>query len=128
MIELFFEHERRVLLVRYATELTHPNLEQLDRQLVAFVAREGRVNTIIDFSEVTGDVPTADIRFRGESPARMPDRRRIFVAPTDLVFGMLRIYGAHQDIGGTPPPTVVRTIAEAYALLDLSEPTFEPWE
>ena len=41
MIELFFERDRRVLMVLYGKELILANIQELDETLKLFVAREG---------------------------------------------------------------------------------------
>jgi hypothetical protein len=42
------------------------------------------------------------------------------------LFGLLRLYSTHQDNRGEKAPTIVRSMAEAFELLSLSEPKFEP--
>lgn len=129
MIEFFFERVHRVLLVRYAAGLTHADIRELDSMLAVFVAREGTADTVIDFSNVQGRVEAVDLvtRARQTKPSLMAACKRVLVAPRDVVFGMMRAYSTHLELKGEARPHVVRSIAEAYRLLELKEPHFEPY-
>ena len=129
MIEFFFERVHRVLLVRYAAELTQADFQELDSLLADFVACEGTADTVIDFSNIRGRVEVADLvkRARETKPSVMAACRRVLVAPRDAVFGMMRAYSTHLELKGEACPHVVRSIAEAYHLLELEKPHFEPY-
>ena len=127
MIELSFDRSRRILLVRCQLALTHQNFAAFDRLLAKFVAREGTSDTIVDFRGLPpSDLRSPELAARGRSPSRMPGRRRVYVADSDLVFGSLRMYSAYQHRSGAAPPAVVRTLEEALRLLDAAHAVFEP--
>lgn len=84
---------------------------------------------LVDFTDVQHvRLSNTDITFfsQGESPFP-PGFPRVFVAGRDFHYGMLRMYemlaGARR--AGT---TVARSLAEAYEVLQLKDPKFEPWE
>lgn len=93
--------------------------------LTTFLTREGAANVILDFSGAPqGSIETSLVHERTNTPLIMPGQRRVFIAPHDQLFGLLRMYAAYQD----DPPAVVRTFDEALEALQLSAPTFEPVE
>lgn len=127
MIRLAFSAERRVLLVTYSTAICQAKLVELDGLLKGFVARQGTTDTIIDFSGVPpGPIDTQELITRARMPSRMPGRRRFFVAGTDHAYGMLRLYGAHQEGIDETAPTVVRRLDEALAALGVAADSFAP--
>jgi hypothetical protein len=127
MICLQVDRAHDVLLVTFAGAMTAKSLALLDILLTNFVAREGTMPTVIDFTAVTAvDVGVATLVTRGQGRTLMPGQSRIFVTPDDLLFGLLRLYSTYQDHRGERPPTTVRSMAEAFKLLSLSEPKFEP--
>ncbi len=127
MIQFAIDRESGVLLVKFEDSLTVESLNALDSELKGFVAREGTMPTIIDFTDVMSvDVPVSTLVTKGKSPALMPGQPRVFVVTDTLLFGLLRLYGTYQDDSGEKRPTIVRTLAEAFAALSLIDPTFEP--
>jgi hypothetical protein len=127
MIELSFDRSRRILLVRCQLALTHQNFDTFDGLLAKFVAREGTSDTIVDFRGLPpSDLRSPEFMARGRRPSRMPGRRRVYVADSDLVFGSLRMYSAYQHRSGATPPMVVRSLEEALNLLDAVDAIFEP--
>lgn len=125
MLDMAFDRDNRILWIRFSMALTGETLKRLDGAVKKFVAREGAADSILDFSSAPQDsIETSLIHQRNSSPLIMPGRRRVFVAPRDQLFGMLRMYAAYQD----DPPAVVRTFDEALKVLQLTEPTFEPVE
>lgn len=127
MIEFLADRKRRIVLVRYSSELSAKNLAELDAMAAAFVAREGPMDGIIDFSNMqTFNVPAAVVTDRGKASRRMSGRRRIFIVKDKLAFGMVRVYGAYQDNVGEDVPDIVYSLEEALTLLDAKGATFEP--
>jgi hypothetical protein len=55
----------------------------------------------------------------------MSGRPRVFVGDNPLMFGLLRMYSAHQDNFGETAPTIVRSLAEAFETLGVTGPHFE---
>lgn len=127
MIEFRFDDLHRILLVTFEAEGTALNFARLDDLLKAFVRQHGTVDTIVDFgATVLGTLNTNEIIARASRPSRMPGRRRVFVATSDHVFGMMRLYGAHQDGVGETTPAVVRNLDAALALLGTALDRFKP--
>jgi hypothetical protein len=128
MFTLFFDHAQRVLLIRYSGSLTGADLRELDVAARAFIRSQGRVPSIVDLSAVTAvDVPTEAIRIMGSVYPAMGEEIRVYVAPDDIAFGLVRLYAAYQELAGHPKPMVVRSFAEAVALLGCDDPQFLPW-
>lgn len=127
MIRLALNAERRVLLVTYSLAISRAGLVELDGLLKPFVARHGTMDTIIDFSGAPpGPIDTQELIGRARTPSRMPGRRRFFVAGTDHAYGMLRLYGAHQEGIDEKAPTIVRRLDEALAALGVAADSFAP--
>lgn len=123
MLDMAFDRANRILWIRFSMELTGETLKRLDEAVKQFVAREGAADAILDFSGAPqGGIETSLIHERTNARLIMPGQRRVFVAPHDHLFGMLRMYSAYQD----DPPAIVRTFDEALQALQLSAPTFEP--
>lgn len=111
LITFAFERERRILLVRFALDLSRETLTRLDSLVRRFAALEGPADCIIDFSAVPpGSIDMALAHERSQQQLVMPGQERVFVAPGDQLFGVLRVYAARQD----KAPLVVRTIDAAY--------------
>jgi hypothetical protein len=81
---------------------------------------------LYDFHDVEAiAVPATRIAERGRRPAIVREQR-VMVAPrrSGETFGMR--FRNHQGIGGDGNLAIVRTLEDAYALLDLVPPHFEP--
>jgi hypothetical protein len=127
MTRLEIDRAKAVLLVTFAGAMTVESLAILDSQLTDFIAREGTMPTVIDFTAVTSvDVGVSSLANRGRGRTLMPGQPRVFVTTDMLLFGLLRLYSTHQDNRGERPPTIVRSLAEALALMSLCDPKFEP--
>jgi len=90
-----------------------------------FLASHPGVRGICDFSRVTEfDVSSEGIRglARSESGAEA-DAVVIIVAPSDLMYGMSRMYSMLTE-ERRPNRHVVRTMEEAYELLGVTSPQF----
>lgn len=110
--------------------VTDESLKQYYRLAGEHSARLLPRGGITDFSAVTSfEVSSETIRELAHLAPAMPDptRPRVVVAPSVLVFGLSRMF---QSVGaGTRPKLhVVRTVEEAYALLEVQAPRFEPLE
>jgi len=83
---------------------------------------------IWDMSGVSSLKVSPDIiREIGRTPPSMGPvtAPRCIVAPSDLVFGMARMFQAIGD-ANRPQLHVVRSLQEAYELLKIAAPTYEP--
>lgn len=127
MSQFAIDRGNGVLLVKFEGSVTVESLIALDRELKSFIAREGMMPTVIDFTDISSvEVQTSTLIDRGKSRSLMPGQPRVFVATGSLLFGLLRVYGAYQDGYGERPPAIVRSLDEAFATLSLTDPKFEP--
>lgn len=83
---------------------------------------------VIDLSEVTSfEVSAKALRELSKSPPVLsdPDLRRIIIAPSPYAYGMMRMFELE---GGDVRPDihVVRNENEAWAILGVKNPRFEP--
>ena len=125
VIELAIDRKNGLLLVEFCAPFTEESLVVLDEHLQAFVAREGVMPTIIDFTGVESvNIAVANMVSRGGQRSQLLGQRRIFVSSDLLLFGLLRLYGAYQDNRGETPPITVRSLPEAFAEFGISRPIF----
>lgn len=85
---------------------------------------------VIDFSEVTSlEVSAQTIQQLAKATPewRDPNLRRIVIAPSPEVYGMMRMFEIHGE-EKRPNLHVVRTEREAWAILAVPDPRFEPLE
>jgi hypothetical protein len=85
---------------------------------------------VVDLSEVTSlEVSAETIRqiARSKPVVDDPDLRRIIIAPTPHLFGMMRMF-ATQGEEVRPNLHVVRAEKEAWAILVVQDPQFKPLE
>jgi hypothetical protein len=127
MSQFAIDRGNGVLLVKFDGSLTVESLIAFDGELKSFIAREGIMPTVIDFTGISSvGIQIATLVHRGKSRSLMPGQPRVFVATGSLLFGLLRVYGAYQDGSGERPPAIVRSLDEAFATLSLIDPDFEP--
>jgi hypothetical protein len=127
MFTLAFEHAHRVLLVRYVGVFTSDDVVQLDRAVIEFVAQAGPVRGLLDFSSIEAfAVPHTLLAERGRQLAIMPAQERVIVAPNTEIFELARFYASLQRDVGNLEPRVVMSLPDAYLLLGLEHPDFEP--
>lgn len=127
MLALFFERRHNLLLVRLSDRLVSDDLARLDTTVRALVARQGLSRALVDFTDVaTIEIDTAEFVSRSQRAAILTSQERVYVAPRPDLFGLGRMFSTYQKIGGNREPLVVRTIEEAYKLLELVDPQFEP--
>ncbi|MDP2377808.1 hypothetical protein [Reyranella sp.] len=128
MLELFFDQANRILWVRYAMTVTGENLAQMDRATAAFMAGQGVVDMILDFSDAPpGVIDTSLMRTRAKTYSVAPRQRRALIAPDDHMFGMFRMYISYRDGDQQgSAPILVRTMAAALTALQVEPSTFKP--
>jgi hypothetical protein len=127
MNEFAIDRRNNVLLVKFGGPLTPASLETYNDQLRALVASEGTMAVVIDLTGVSSaGVETSTLVDRGRLPTVMPGQPRVFVAADPAMFGLLRVYAAHQEANGEKPPLVVQSLADAFRHLSLNDPQFEP--
>jgi len=82
---------------------------------------------LVDVSAVTKfDVSSAAVRELTRRPPAIPKgHMRVFVAPLDSMYGMVRMFQILTELT-RPELHVVRSIDEAYRLLQVDSPAFSP--
>lgn len=103
------------------------DMEELDTTMIEFVARHGQVRGIFDYAEVEAfAVPDSRLVQRAQQPSAIP--QRVLVASRILGGEGARTYGRYQRDAGQKEAAIVGSLDEAYALLGLRNPRFEPVE
>ena len=124
---IVFDPTNRILRAQFEGRVTDDELKDVYRFGQAHVARIDPRAGITDFSAVTTMAFSAVTIYElATATPIMPDSSRpvVFVAAIPHVFGMARMF---KMLGGETRPNlhVVRTLEEAYAVLDVREPQFE---
>jgi hypothetical protein len=133
MFTLFFDRASEVLLARFTGIFTTEDFVNYDAALLHFLSNDGqpfadRVRGLCDYSAIEAiAVPQSRIAEQASRPP-IVKRLRVVVAPRSAGDGFGDSYRRHQRIAADSEPVVVATLAEAYALLGLENPHFEPVE
>src|SRR5258708_22058793 len=123
-----FAIDRRTgaLLMKFAGPISTASLNAFDGEPKSFVAREGTMSTVIDFTGASVEVEVSLLIDQGRGRSLMPGESRVFVTKDSLLFGLLRICGAYQYGRGGKKPLIVPSLVEAFRALALADPQFEP--
>lgn len=125
-----FDLANGILRCRLGGQVTDDELKEFFRAGAALAARTHPAAGVIDLTEVTAfDVSSKTIREQSRvAPVlRDPDLRRVVIAPTSDTFGMMRMFELEgQDI--RPNIHVVRSEKEAWAILAVESPQFQPMQ
>src|SRR5262249_44173561 len=126
---LSLERTHRVLLSCFTGTFTLDVIARCDRAVMMILGREGPVRGILDFSAVDAvDIPADRLKARAQQPPMAAGHERIFVATKPSALAFAQTYAAlHGEFSGTAP-RIVSTRSDAYALLGLTNPKFEPLE
>ena len=123
-----FDSKNKILRCRLEGRVTDEILKEYYRVATKYAAWIGPSAGITDFVAVASfEVSPETMReLAGRAPV-MPDPSRVLVvvAPSAYIFGMMRLFelqGAHTR----PNLHIVRSLAEAWAILGVQEPQFEP--
>jgi len=107
------------------------DMTELDNAVIRFLSRQhddALVRGLYDFTEVQAiSVPASKFAERGLRPPIVRGLR-ILVAPAGASEGFGTSFRYQQRTAGNSQPTIVATLAEAFALLGLENPNFEPVE
>jgi hypothetical protein len=126
-MEFEFLHSRapRILLVRYAAEITGENITRLNGMLARYVGEHGPTNTIIDFSTTPAkDISGALLAERGREPTRMVGFHRAFIIRENQRLAFEN-YTRTQKAHGDDPPILVRSIEEGLARMNSAGASFQ---
>jgi hypothetical protein len=123
-----YDPTNRILRARFEGLVTDGELKEVYRLGQKQAARIDPHAGITDFSDVTTVAfsPETIYELAASTPImRDPSRPVVFVAPTPHIFGMARIFEILRE-ETRPNLYVVQTLEEAYEVLDVREPQFEP--
>jgi hypothetical protein len=123
-----FDFVHRILRARFIGRVTDEDLLAVYRFGQENVTRFDPLCGITDFSHATSVGFSAEsMRELARMKPIMPDASRpvVFVAPTQELFGMARMFEL-QGADSRPNLRVVRTAEEAYQILNVRDPQFAP--
>ena len=124
-----FDAANRIARCRVSGHVTDEDLKHFYTDAGKFVTLTDPRAGLLDFSAATSfQVSPQTIHDLAKLPPAMPDpaRPRVVVAPTPLVFGMMRMF---EMVGEKARPRfhVVSTELEAWSIFGVQEPRFEPF-
>jgi hypothetical protein len=123
-----FDSQSRILRCRLEGKITDDALREYYRDAGKYFALTNSRATILDMSAVTSlEITPQAIRELANSPPAIadPSRPRCVIAASAQAFGMARMFES-QGQETRPNLHVVRTEKEAWAILGVSKPKFEP--
>jgi len=124
---LDFDAKNNILRVRLEGRATDATVSDVYVTVVGYTASHPPCRAIVDVSGVTAfEVSSSAIRRLVEAAPAFPiESMRIYVAPQAHVFGMARMF---QILGENTRPNlhIVHTMDEAYRLLQVESPEFDP--
>ncbi len=128
MLTLAFDRKSRILRITISGIFASEDMEALDNAVVGFVARHGQVRAgIFDYSDVEAiAVPDSRLAERAQQPHAI--QQRVVVASRVMAGERARTYGRFRRDAGQREPAIVAGLDEAYAILGLRNPRFEPVE
>ena len=117
-----------ILRCRLSGRVTDEVFEDFIRAGSKYAVRMHPTVGVVDLSEVTSfDVSARTIEELAKQPPAVRDHklRRIVIAPSAETFGMMRMFEIEAE-EQRPDIHVVHSEREAWAILALQEPKFEP--
>ena len=127
MFILAFDGKHEVLKTTIVGVLSSDLLRQWDQAIVGFTSRRGPSHGLADFSRVEAiAVPLSRLASRGRQPQISPGWERVIVAPRSDLVEWSMAFREYQSAAGYRSPIVVASMDEAYRILDLTDPVFEP--
>ena len=115
MIAFLLASTKQVLWIEFGLPISQQSYLRLDEERAVILRREGPMDLIMDFtSAIPAAFPSELAHQRAFVPSPVPGRRRVYVAPSDLIFGMFRMWAVHHD---DPTVDIVRSLDEAFAAL-----------
>jgi hypothetical protein len=126
MIELSIDRTHRLVMVRFVDRLEAEDFARIDAVLGRLPDAEA-LRCIVDLSDVADVATTSpDLVARARGKPALPTVYKVFVAPSDVSFGIGRQFSTHRDLSGHAGPRIVRSLDEALERLGVSDPRFEP--
>ena len=125
-----FDSANRILRCRSRGTVTDESLSDCYGVFGKYAALTAPSTGILDLSAVASfEVSPETVRKLAKLPPVFPDPRppRVIIAPSPRVFGIARMFEMQRE-GARPNLHVVHTEAEAFAILGILEPQFEPMQ
>ena len=124
-----FDGANKIIAIRYSGDVTFEFFKQfylteIPKRIVGWNFR----GSIFDLSDVTSmDFTPQQVRELASYPPADPDpaRMRVVVATSAHIFGLCRMFELHGE-ETRPNLHVVSSLSQAYALLQITNPNFEP--
>lgn len=127
MFQLLFDQRHDVLMTRLHGTYVESDILLRNKAVARFVARHGKPRGLMDFSGIEAVEVTVDMVVRRSAgPALLEGRTRVIVAPGEPLWALNRIFAAHRFYRSGSEPILVRTLDEAYRVLTIDTPAFEP--
>ena len=128
MFTQFIERQHKVLLTRLSGNFGQEDIDALYAAAKRLVALEGAaLRSLQDFTDVGSvDIQIGRIAQQSWQPQVVPGRQRVMVVPQPRFQDIARMFAAYQKIADHEEPHIVSSLPEAYALLGLENPQFEP--
>jgi hypothetical protein len=120
---LEFDRTKRTLLASFTEPFTDADLRKAQDGVAQIIETYGPCSGITDLSSLTEFMVSTNLvrelaYFRAKQPEQCTE---VVLATRDLIFGMARMY---QMLTDRPNVHVVRSIEDAYTLLDATAPEF----
>ena len=122
--------ESKIRAVRFEGEISFDELKRFYFSDAPKYVSEDMRGSVVDFSNATmPNITPMNVRELAAQPPVDPDatRLRVVVAPTPHIFGLLRAFELYGD-ETRPNFHVVSSLRQAYSLLGITAPRFEPVE
>ncbi len=122
-----FDPVHRVLRCIYTGRLTDDELRQSHADTARYVQRIDPLAAILDLSGVTVmQLSPSTVQQLASDAAPIPDpsRPRVIIAPSNLLYGMSRMYQIVAE-AARPKLYVVRTMREALTEIGVEDPQFQ---
>jgi hypothetical protein len=121
--EYRIDRERAVVFSRAFGVVTDEDLRANRKALLADPAFKPDLSQLYDFSEVTqADVSGDAVRSLGRDTSYSAVARRAIVAPSDLQFGLARMFQLVSEVAPAEV-AVFRSVEEARRWLDIEDPS-----
>ena len=126
MIELSIDRRHRIVVVRFVDSIDPGDFATIDRAL-RDLPDAASLRCIVDLGGVTDPgIRSPDLVERAKRRPVLATPYKVFVAPTEISFGISRQFATHRGLAGLPGPRIVRSFEEALQRFDVADARFEP--
>lgn len=122
MLSLSYARRQNILMARFSGVFSSQDMDELDRAVIAFTARQGPSHGLVDFSGIDAvSLPPSRLLQRSQQPPFSPGYKRVFVAPGPPSLELARTFAEQQILAGGIGPVIVATLEEAYQHLRIAK-------